>query len=131
MENPSELVGVTTSHPATPLQREAATVNKPAPAVQPRTWECVQFAQPGRFQLRKFWRALIAGSNSDMKPTGQCVPTMNATKSTVGTMKPKSVTTINATEVGKTTNSARLTTFCNEVLNQFREKIMCQGRISY
>jgi hypothetical protein len=37
VEYPDEIVGVTTSHPATPLQMEAYTVIRPAPAAQPRT----------------------------------------------------------------------------------------------
>ncbi|PNF31400.1 hypothetical protein B7P43_G04086, partial [Cryptotermes secundus] len=52
-EDRSELMGVTTSHPATPLQMEVETASKPAPTVQPRTGERVHFAQPGKFQLRK------------------------------------------------------------------------------
>lgn len=48
-----EIVGVTTSHPATSLQEETETVNRPASAAQPRTEERVHFAQPGKFQLRK------------------------------------------------------------------------------
>jgi hypothetical protein len=48
-----ELVGVTTSHPATPLQMETEAVARPTSAVQPKPAERVCFAKPGRFQLRK------------------------------------------------------------------------------
>jgi hypothetical protein len=52
-EDPEELVGVTRSYPATPLQMEAEAVARPAPEVPPRPAERVCFAKPGRFQLRK------------------------------------------------------------------------------
>jgi hypothetical protein len=47
-----EPMGVTTSHPATPLQLEAESVAKPIPVAQPRPMERACFARPGRFQLR-------------------------------------------------------------------------------
>jgi hypothetical protein len=53
VEIPDENVGVATSYPATPLQMETETTSRPAPAVQPKTAERVQFAQPGKFQIRK------------------------------------------------------------------------------
>jgi hypothetical protein len=52
-EDPEELVGVTTSYAAIPLQMEAEAVARPAPEVQPKPTERVCFAKPGRFQLRK------------------------------------------------------------------------------
>jgi hypothetical protein len=48
----TEDVGVTTSHPATPLQMEAAAVIGTTSADPPKAAERVQFARPGRFQLR-------------------------------------------------------------------------------
>jgi hypothetical protein len=45
MELTTENVGVTTSHPATPLEMEAA-----AASVQPKAAERVHFARPGKFQ---------------------------------------------------------------------------------
>jgi hypothetical protein len=47
-----ELMGVMTSHTATPLQMETEAVATPKPVVQPRPVERACFAKPGRFQLR-------------------------------------------------------------------------------
>jgi hypothetical protein len=51
VDDTDETMGVTTSHPATPLQMEVETVSKLAPVVQPRKEGGVHFIQPGKFQL--------------------------------------------------------------------------------
>jgi hypothetical protein len=46
-------IGVTSSHPTIPLQTDPAMFVDPASTELPQAAERVQFAQPGKFQLRK------------------------------------------------------------------------------